>query len=118
MENAYQRKIAKYSSLGRILPLVIGSLGSWNPRNEEIRSILGIDGRSWGAFRFKARLAAIQGSMEMVCAHFHYGATNPEDEENPKSTRPNLLYCYFTFTKFRGANTDEPKLQNEYIVTL
>ncbi|KAI9555958.1 hypothetical protein GHT06_018507 [Daphnia sinensis] len=83
MENAYQRKIEKYSSLGRILPLVVGSLGSWNPRNEDIRSILGIDGRNWGAFRFKARLAAIQGSMEIVCAHFHHGATNPEDENIP-----------------------------------
>ncbi|KAI9550231.1 hypothetical protein GHT06_001520 [Daphnia sinensis] len=83
MENAYQRKIEKYSSLGRILPLVVGSLGSWNPRNEDIRSILGIDGRTWGAFRFKARLAAIQGSMEMVRAHFHHGATNPEDENLP-----------------------------------
>ncbi|KAK4013385.1 hypothetical protein OUZ56_025914 [Daphnia magna] len=60
MENAYQRKYDKYSSHGRILPLVVGSLGSWYPRNDEIRSILGINGRSWGAFRFKARLAAIQ----------------------------------------------------------
>ncbi|KAI9555957.1 hypothetical protein GHT06_018502 [Daphnia sinensis] len=63
MENAYQRKIEKYSSLGRILPLVFGSLGLWNPRNEDIRSILGIDGRTW------------------VCVHFHHGATNPEDED-------------------------------------
>ncbi|KAI9550058.1 hypothetical protein GHT06_001676 [Daphnia sinensis] len=31
MENAYQKKIEKYSSLGRILPLVVGSLGSCNP---------------------------------------------------------------------------------------
>jgi hypothetical protein len=82
MENAYKRKFEKYSSLGRILPLVVGSLGSWYPKNEDIRSILGIDGRSWGAFRFRARTAAIQGSMDMVCAHFHYGATNPEAEDN------------------------------------
>ncbi|KKZ05288.1 hypothetical protein YC68_23955, partial [Vibrio parahaemolyticus] len=83
MENAYQRKYDKYSSHGRILPLVVGSLGSWYPRNDEIRSILGINGRSWGAFRFKARLAAIQGSMDMVCAHFHHGAPNPEAEDIP-----------------------------------
>ncbi|KAK4045778.1 hypothetical protein OUZ56_033746 [Daphnia magna] len=63
--------------------LVVGSLGSWYPRNDEIRSILGINGRSWGAFRFKARLAAIQGSMDMVCAHFHHGAPNPEAEDIP-----------------------------------
>ncbi|KZS00287.1 Uncharacterized protein APZ42_003472, partial [Daphnia magna] len=62
---------------------VVGSLGSWYPRNDEIRSILGINGRSWGAFRFKARLAAIHGSMEMVCAHFHHGAPNPEAEDIP-----------------------------------
>ncbi|KAK4024770.1 hypothetical protein OUZ56_010249 [Daphnia magna] len=31
----------------------------------------------------KARLAAIRGSMEMLCACFHYGVPNPEDEENP-----------------------------------
>ncbi|KZS08308.1 Uncharacterized protein APZ42_027789 [Daphnia magna] len=83
MENAYQRKYDKYSSHGRILPLVVGSLGSWYPRNDEIRSILGINGRSWGAFRFKARLAAIQGSIEMMCAHFHHGAPNPEAEDIP-----------------------------------
>ncbi|KAK4009349.1 hypothetical protein OUZ56_018466 [Daphnia magna] len=64
MENAYQRKYDKYSSHGRILPLVVGSLGSWHPRNDEIHSILGINGRSGNAFRFKAQLAAIQGSMD------------------------------------------------------
>ncbi|KZR97100.1 Uncharacterized protein APZ42_008213, partial [Daphnia magna] len=31
----------------------------------------------------KARLAAIRGSMEMLCACFHYGVPNPEDEEYP-----------------------------------
>ncbi|KAK4013360.1 hypothetical protein OUZ56_025650 [Daphnia magna] len=91
MENAYQRKYDKYSSHGRILPLVVGSLGSWYPRNDEIRSILGINGRSWGAFRFKARLAAIQGSMDMVCAHFHHhGAPNPEAEDIPLPRRNSL----------------------------
>ncbi|KZS00116.1 Uncharacterized protein APZ42_003722, partial [Daphnia magna] len=45
MENAYRRKYDKYSSHGRILLLVVGSLGSWYPRNDEIRSILGINGR-------------------------------------------------------------------------
>jgi hypothetical protein len=83
MENAYKRKFEKYSSLGMILPLVVGSFGSWYPKNDDIRSILGIDERSWDAFRFKARSAAIQGSMDMLCAHFHYGTTNPEAEDNP-----------------------------------
>ncbi|KZS19918.1 Uncharacterized protein APZ42_013527, partial [Daphnia magna] len=83
MENAYKRKYEKYSSHGRILSLVVGSLGSCHPGNDEIRSILGINGRSWGAFRFKARLAAIQVSMDMVCAHFHHRAPKPEAEDIP-----------------------------------
>ncbi|KAK4030993.1 hypothetical protein OUZ56_024423 [Daphnia magna] len=76
-------KYAKYSSHVRILPLVVCTLGPWYPRNDEIHSILGINGRSWGAFRFKVRLAAIQRSMDMVCHHFHHGAPNPEAEDIP-----------------------------------
>ncbi|KAK4009599.1 hypothetical protein OUZ56_018733 [Daphnia magna] len=63
-------------------------------RGSNIRLILGIDARSWGAFRFKARLAAIQGSLEIVCSHFHYGAPNPEDEEIP------LLHVETTFPPY------------------
>jgi hypothetical protein len=73
IENAYKQKFEKYSSLGRILPLVVGSLGSWYSKNDDTS----------GAFRFKARTATIQRSMDMVCAHFHYGAQNPEAEEIP-----------------------------------
>jgi hypothetical protein len=39
--------------------------------------------------------------MEMVCAHFHYGATNPEDEENPPSpVESPLLVEYLILFKF------------------
>ncbi|MFO0089667.1 MAG: RNA-directed DNA polymerase, partial [bacterium] len=69
LEIAFNRKVTKYMTLGNILPLILGSLGSWHPRNDDISSLLGIDGRTWGAFRKKARLAAIQGSMAIVHSH-------------------------------------------------
>ena len=69
LEAAFRRKVEKYMVLGRILPLVLGSLGSWHPRNDEIRSLLNIDGRSWGAFRRKARIAAMRGSMKIIRDH-------------------------------------------------
>ena len=63
LDAAYERKVTKYQSLGKVLPLVVGSLGSWHPRNEDIRSLLNIDGRSWSSFRRKCRTAAISESM-------------------------------------------------------
>jgi hypothetical protein len=52
-----------------LVVLVVGSLGSWLPSNDDIQSLLGIDGRSWAIFRRKARLAAIQGSMPIIREH-------------------------------------------------
>ena len=49
LDAAFRRKVEKYEALGRTLPLVVGSLGSWHPRNDEIQSLLNIDGRSWCA---------------------------------------------------------------------
>ncbi|KAK4013418.1 hypothetical protein OUZ56_025970 [Daphnia magna] len=104
MENAYQRKC---SSHGRIFPLVVGCLLSWYPRNDEIRSILGINGRPWGAFRFKVQLAAIQESMDMVCTHFHHGEPNPEDEdipplpvETPSPAEYNIFKCTYSINVY------------------
>ena len=76
LEAAYTRKVVKYQHLGQVLPLVLGSLGSWHPLNDDIRSLLAIDHRSWSAFRRKSRLAAIRGYMEMVKKHL----TNTTDE--------------------------------------
>jgi hypothetical protein len=76
LEAAYTRKVLKYEHLGQVQPLVVGSLGSWYPLNEDIRSLLAIDHRSWSAFRRKSRLVAIKGSMEMVRKHL----TNTTDE--------------------------------------
>ena len=67
--SAHTRKVEKYMTLGNILPLVVGSLGSWYPRNEEIRSFLGIDSRSWSIFKRRARLAAVAGSILMIKEH-------------------------------------------------
>jgi len=69
LDTAYNRKEEKYRELGRILPLVVGSLGSWLPSNDNIRSLLGISGRSWSVFRRKARLMAIKGSMLVIRSH-------------------------------------------------
>ena len=88
LEAAHQRKVSKYRHLGTILPLVVGSLGSWAPRNEEIRSLLGIDGRAWGTFRQKARVAAVKGSVLILDQHFtgripRFGAGEGEEDDIP-----------------------------------
>lgn len=84
LDSAFERKVSKYMTLGNILPLVLGSLGSWHPRNEDIRSLLGIDGRSWNTFRRKARIAAIQGSTKMIAQHLNGGGPGggPDDNVN------------------------------------
>jgi hypothetical protein len=81
LEAAFERKVSKYRHLGNTLPLVLGSLGSWHPRNEDIRSLLAIDGPSWGSFRFQARVAAIQGSVFMISKHLGGGGLAAESEE-------------------------------------
>ena len=85
MEAAFRRKVDKYMTLGNILPLVVGSLGSWYPRNDEIKSFLNIDGRSWCAFKKKVRIAAIQGSMAMIRNHL---ASVPADDLGPRLEDP------------------------------
>ena len=85
MEAAFRRKVDKYMTLGNILPLVVGSLGSWYPRNDEIRSLLNISGRSWCAFKRKARIAAIQGSMLMIRNHMAFA---PADDRGPRQEDP------------------------------
>ena len=69
LDAAHNRKTEKYSSMGKVLPLVVGSLGSWHPRNNDIRSLLGIDGRSWTSFRRACRISAISGSMDIIRSH-------------------------------------------------
>ena len=81
LHSAHTRKVDKYMTLGNILPLVVGSLGSWYPRNEEIRTFLGIDSRSWSIFKRKARLAAVNGSIAMIKEHLKPNAiTEPDDD--------------------------------------
>ena len=77
---AHERMVTEYQSLGEVLPLVVGSLGSWNPRNEDIRSLLNIDGRSWSSFHRKCRTAAIRGSMEIIRRHLDFHEPQPVQE--------------------------------------
>lgn len=72
-------------TLGNIPPLVVGSLGSWYPQNIEIRSLLNIDGRSWCAFKRKARIAAIKWSMLITRNHL---TPVPADDLGPQLGDP------------------------------
>jgi len=47
VSSAYQRKIDRYKTFGTIKPLLVGSLGFWHPKNDEIRSIIAINHRLW-----------------------------------------------------------------------
>ena len=69
LQRAAESKAAKYSNIGRVFPLVVGSLGSWLPANDDIRQAFGIGGRRWNAFRRTARLLAIRGSTEIIKSH-------------------------------------------------
>ena len=42
LESGYRSKVEKYQIIGNILPFVVGSLGSWYPHNDDIKSFLGI----------------------------------------------------------------------------
>ena len=85
MKAAFRRKVDKYMTLGNNLPLVVGSLGSWYPRNDEIRSLLNMNDRSWCAFKRKARIAAIQGSMLIIQNHL---ASAPANDRGPRQEDP------------------------------
>jgi Reverse transcriptase (RNA-dependent DNA polymerase) len=87
LEAAYKRKVEKYQEHGVILPLVVGSLGSWYPPNDDIRGVLGLNARSWAVFRRRARLAAIKGSMAMLRDHLKVSydyVADPESLNGPE----------------------------------
>ena len=69
LRRAAEAKVARYSNIGRVFPLVVGSLGSWLPGNDDIRYAFGIGARRWNTFRKTARLLAIRGSTEIIKAH-------------------------------------------------
>ena len=69
MDAAHDAKVAKYGSHGRVFPVVLGSLGSWSEKNEDLRQFLGIESRRWAKFRLSARTAAIAGSMSIIRSH-------------------------------------------------
>ena len=71
-EAGFKSKIEKYHSYGTILPLVVGSLGSWWPQNDDIKSFLPINGHQWNCFRQAARLAAIKESLSIARAHLSF----------------------------------------------
>ena len=86
LEKAYNRKIGKYQDFGKILPLVVGSLGSWPSSNDDIRSFLGINGRKWGTFRRKACLLAIKGSIRIIQSHLSDDRGNQDGDAEDENT--------------------------------
>ena len=59
----------RYESFGFSKPLVVGSLGFWHPKNDEIRSIIGINHNLWTKLRRAASTIAIEHSMETIRDH-------------------------------------------------
>ena len=87
LEQARVKKIEKYQHLGTVLPLVVGSLGSWLPTNDEIGKALGFNRRRWAYIRRRMRLLAIQGSTRVIEKHLAYqcaeeGEPSEDEEEN------------------------------------
>ena len=70
LNKAYETKINRYAHFARMCPLVLGSLGSWHPNNDDIKSLLNISCRRWADFRRKSRNMTIAGSCEMIRYHF------------------------------------------------
>jgi hypothetical protein len=87
LERAKASKIEKYKHLGLILPLVVGSLGSWLPSNDEIAHALGFSRRKWHSMKKKMTLLAIQGSTQIIAKHLAYQTEDSDplyEEEEPR----------------------------------
>ena len=87
LERAKASKIEKYKHLGLILPLVVGSLGSWLPSNDEIAHALGFSRRKWHSMKKKMTLLAIQGSTKIIAKHLAYQTEDSDplyEEEEPR----------------------------------
>lgn len=46
--------------------MIVGSLCSWLPSNDDSRAFLGVSDRKWATFSKKARVAVIKGSMDII----------------------------------------------------
>ena len=84
---AFNRKIEKYQSFGKILPLVVGSLGSWPSSNNDIMSFLKLDSRIWKTFTRKAKLTAIQHTMCVIRCHIGCRATSTQGDLNQQTDK-------------------------------
>jgi hypothetical protein len=85
LERAREKKIEKYKHLGSVLPLVVGSLGSWLPSNDAIALALSFPGRRWSTAKRKMKLLAIQGTTRIIAKHLAYQTAEsdqlPEEDE-------------------------------------
>ena len=61
LTEAAVEKAEKYKHLDlTVYPLIVGSLGAWNPDNEKLRSVLGLNQKVWCRLRRNIRRSAIQ----------------------------------------------------------
>ncbi|XP_045029421.1 uncharacterized protein LOC123472237 [Daphnia magna] len=93
LERARNKKIEKYKDLGSVLPLVVGSLGSWLPSNDAISLALSIPGRRWNNLKRKMKLLAIQGTTRIIAKHLAYQTegSDPPPEEDEETEDNSLL---------------------------
>ncbi|KZS03846.1 Uncharacterized protein APZ42_033330 [Daphnia magna] len=95
LARAKDKKIEKYKHLGSVLPLVVGSLGSWLPSNDAISLALSIPGRRWNNLKRKMNLLAIQGTTRIIYEHlaYHTEESDPMPEEDEETE--DKVFCNF-----------------------
>ena len=71
IEAAYHRKVTKYQSFGMIEPLIIGSIGFWHPKNDDIRALAIINPKIWADYRRKIRTIAIEQSLNIFRSYIN-----------------------------------------------
>ncbi|XP_057380672.1 uncharacterized protein LOC130703070 [Daphnia carinata] len=92
LEYARDKKIEKYKHLGSVLPLVVGSLGSWLSSNDAISLALSLPGRQWNNLNWKMKLLAIQGTTKVIAIHLASQTEEsyppPEEDEEAVDISP------------------------------
>ena len=71
LKQAYARKIGKYGQYGLVLPLVVGSLGSWYPENDDIKREFHLPAAKWNRFLNDSIATLIESSVSIVHQHLN-----------------------------------------------
>jgi len=85
LDRIREAKREKYQHLGLVLPLALGALGAWDPRNDDIARKLGIPKRVWHRFQHRTRLRMIEETCTITSNFFgqadYREATTPQDQD-------------------------------------